>query len=56
MGFEATLPVEYLAAPDPRLRFITRSGVVLVTLDTVVETPIVERYSDNRIAASMAER
>ena len=38
LGFEATLPPEYLTAPDPRLRFTTRSGVVLATLDTVVDT------------------
>ena len=37
IGFHAVLPLKYLTVLDPRLRFVTESGQVLVVLDTVSE-------------------
>jgi len=52
VGFDAVLPPEYLKAADPRLRFITSSGVVLATLEIFVDLIAIE--TDRLHTASVA--
>ena len=54
MGFHAVLPLEYLTVQDPRLRFVTKSGVVLVTLDSLSEPTATEGVT--ALLAARAEK